>query len=501
MSRHGKWYVAFVTFTAVLITALEILDGTIVSVALNTMRGSLGATIDQMSWTMTAYITAAAMSMPLTGFLSGKFGRRRLMIFAITGFGIASALCGLSTNITEIVILRFIQGAIGALLGPLSQGLLADVFSKEDRGKAMAFFGIGLMTAPILGPIIGAVVTNALGWRWDFFINVPVVIIALIAISILLPKINSKSQQPIDWQGMLWMVLSMGAIEYVLNRGNRLAWFSSNQIVIITVVAIFALIIFLMHSYSRGRNNIVNLTLLKNRNFGISVLLMMLFAMCFIAMNSWIPTLLEEYQHYPILTAGETMISRGMASLVSMMCAGLMMKRLSPRFLVSLGLCFFMTGTYMLTKFNLNVDQHFFLVANMLQGAASGLFFVPLSTLAFKNIAQSDRDMAAGLFSFSRTLGSSLGIAIFANIVSRQVQVNWHQFSGNMTMTNPNFTRWLQAHHYTLHSRQMPSQLASQLNAVSAQYAYTDAFYVVMLVVLAIIPVCYFLDKHSKLRA
>lgn len=501
MSRNNRWYVALVTATAVIITALEILDGTIVSVALNTMRGSLGATIDQMSWTMTAYITAAAMSMPLTGFLSGKFGRRRLLIFAVLGFGIASALCGLATNITEIVCLRFAQGAIGSLLGPLSQGLLADAFDKEDMGKAMAFFGMGIMTAPILGPIIGAVVTNSLGWRWDFFINIPVVALALLAITILLPKTNHKDKQPIDWQGMFWMVLAMGALEYVLNRGNRLEWFNSNQIVIVSVIAAFAFIVFMVHSHSKGRDNIVNLTLLKDRNFGIAVSLMMLFAMCFIATNSWIPTLLEEYQNYPILTAGETMIPRGCASLLSMLFVGFMMKRLPLRFLISVGLSFFVLGSFMLTHFNLNVDQHFFLIANLLQGTASGLFFVPLSTLAFKNIAQNERDMAAGLFSFSRTFGSSLGIAIFANIVSHQSQVNWHQFSGNMTVTNPNFNQWLSAQHYTLQSPQMPSQLAQHVTAVSAQFAYTDAFHVVMLVVMAVIPICYLLDKRATTKA
>lgn len=497
MGRNSRLYISLVTFTAVLITALEILDGTIVSVALNTMRGSLGATIDQMTWTMTAYITAAAMSMPLTGFLSGKFGRRRLILFAVAGFGIASMLCGMATNITEIVILRFIQGAVGALLGPLSQGLLVDTFDKQEMGKAMAFFGIGLMTAPILGPIVGAVVTNSLGWRWDFFINVPVVMVVLLSITILLPKTNNKKSVPIDWEGMFWMVFAMGAMEYVLNRGNRLGWFDSNQIVIISVLAVFSFIVFLIHSMNRGRHNIVNLTLLRDRNFGVAVLVMISVAMCFISVNSWIPTLLEQYQNYPILTAGETMISRGLSSLISMAFAGVLMKRVPGRYMIAVGLAFFAVGCYMLTHFNLHVDQHFFLVANMLQGFASGLFFVPVSTLAFKNISADDRDMAAGLFSFSRTLGSSIGIAVFSNIVAHESQVGWHQYSGNMTRTNPNFVAWLSANRYTMHSPQMPASLAQHVNAVSAQFAYTDAFYAAMIFILCIIPLCFFLDKAT----
>jgi DHA2 family multidrug resistance protein len=164
--------------------------------------------------------------------------------------------------------------------------------------------------------------------------------------------------------------------------------------------------------------------------------------------------------------------------------------------MVATGLVFFSIGTYMLTKFNLQVDQHFFLIANMMQGFASGLFFVPLSTLAFKNISGGDRDMASGLFSFSRTLGSSIGIAVFSNIVARQTQVNWHEFSGNMTRTNPNFLSWLKANHYTMNSPQMPAALANHVNSVSAQFAYTDAFYVVMIALAFIIPFCFLLDKN-----
>ncbi len=497
MNHHSKLYVGLITFIAVLITALEILDGTIVSVALKTMRGNLGATIDQMTWTMTAYITAAAMTLPLAGFLSQKFGRRQLILFTVASFGIASVLCGLATNLTELILLRFIQGGVGSLLGPLSQGLLADTFDKKDMGRAMAFFGMGLMSAPILGPIVGAVVTNSLGWRWDFFINAPVVIIVLLAITVLLPKSTKKVSLPMDWQGLFWMSLAIGCFEYVLNRGNRLQWFSSDQILILTILSLFSLIVFLMHCLQRGRNSIVNLTLLKDRNFRVSVLLMMAFAMCFISINSWIPTLLEEYQHYPILMAGETMIPRGIMSLLSMMMAGILIKRISGRILVTVGLLFFTAGTYILTHFNLQVDQHFFLVANVLQGSASGLFFVPLATLAFKYIATADRDMAAGFFSFSRTLGSSLGIAIFSNIVTRQQQVSWHELSGYMRVTNPNFMHWLQANHYTLQSPQMPAVLAMNVNALAGQFAYTDAFYVVVIVILAVVPLCYFLDKPN----
>lgn len=498
MGKQDRLYVGLITFTAVLITALEILDGTIVSVALNTMRGSLGATIDQMSWTMTAYITAAAMSMPLTGFLSKRFGRRNLIIFAVSGFGIASALCGLSTNIFEIVIFRMLQGAIGSLLGPLSQGLLVDTFDKEQMGKGMAFYGVGLMTAPIMGPIVGALVTNAFGWRWDFFINVPVVILVLLTITLLLPKTNVREKVPIDWTGMFWLVLGMGAFEYVLNRGNRLQWFSANQIVICAVVAAFALVVFMLHSRSRGRDNIVNLHLLKERNFATAVCIMVFFTMCFMSTNSWVPTLLEEFLNYPILTAGLTLLPRGLASLVSMAVAGMIMNRVPKYLLVMLGLGFFAIGTYMLSQFNVHVDRQFFLIANMLQGFSSGLFFVPLSTLAFQYVSGEDRDMASGLFGFSRTIGSSLGIAIFSNIVSRESQVNWHTYSGNMTVTNPNFVNWLRANHFAMHSPMMPAVLAHNVNVVSNQFAYTDAFHLVVYMMILIIPLCLLFYRRSN---
>ena len=496
MSKQARLYVILVTLTCVIITSLEILDATIVSVALHTMRGSLGATVDQMSWTMTAYIVAAAMTMPLTGFLASRFGRRRLMMFAIIGFGVASMLCGFATDITEIVILRFIQGAIGSLLGPLSQSLLVETFDKEDLGKAMAFYGVALMSAPIAGPILGAVVTNSLGWRWDFFINMPVCIVAVFAVLALVPKTQEKKRVPIDWLGMFWMVAAIGAFEYVLNRGNRLQWFDANQIVIVSVIAIFAFIVFLIHSKTYGRRNIVNLTLLKDRNFRTSLLMMVMFAMCYISINAWIPTLLEQLLHYPILTAGETLIPKGLGSVLSMaLVGGFLMKRIASRYLLAIGFIFFAIGSFMFSRFTLGVNQHFFLIANLLQGASTGFFFVPLSSLAYQNIRGEDRDMASGLFNFSRSIGASLGIAIFSNIVNKQMQVNWHSLGSHLTPTSANMKLWLTQHHLNLHSAALPATLAKNLQATASQFAYNDAFLVATIVILCLLPFVFLLDK------
>tara|TARA_A100001015_G_scaffold37020_1_gene40781 strand:+ start:5102 stop:6217 length:1116 start_codon:yes stop_codon:yes gene_type:complete len=347
--RKEKLYVILITLTAVLVTALEILDGTIVSVSLDAMRGSLGATINQMSWTMTGYITAAAIVMPLTGFLSQRFGRKQLMLLSIAGFGISSVLCGFSTSLTEILILRVLQGAFGSLLGPLSQALLADNFAPEDMGRAMAFYGLGLMTAPILGPIIGGIVTEYLNWRWDFFINIPVCILAFIGVWILVKPSKRHKDQAIDWLGMILLFLSIGCLEYILNQGNELEWFTSYRILIMSFISLFSLVFFIMRGIEKKEKNIVDFSHFKDRNYTVSTFIMLLFATAFIALNTWIPPLLERLQHYPIITAGLMMGPRGIASVVSMMFMPFVMKRVNNMYLVVLGFVFFALGAFMIS--------------------------------------------------------------------------------------------------------------------------------------------------------
>ncbi|MCH9643689.1 MAG: DHA2 family efflux MFS transporter permease subunit [Gammaproteobacteria bacterium] len=498
MNSNKRLYVILITFTAVLVTTLEILDATIVSVSMDAMRGSLGATINQMSWTMTGYITAAAIVMPLTGFLSQRYGRKNLMLVAIVGFGVASVMCGFSTSLNEIVVLRILQGAFGALLGPLSQSLLADNFAPEEMGKAMAFYGIGLMTAPILGPIIGGVVTEYLGWRWDFFINIPICIIAFIAVWALVKSTAKQKANPIDWTGMMLLVLSIGGLEYVLNRGNELQWFSSPQILITSFVALFAFIFFIMRGVDRKERNIIDFSVFRDKNYSVAVLLLLFFAMTFMAMNAWIPPLLERLQNYPILTAGLTMGPRGIASMVSMLLMPFLLKHVKGHYLIGLGFLFFAIGAFMMSHYNPQVDQDFFISANVLQGLASGFFFVPVSKMAYSTLRVVARDNAAGLFNFARMLGASFGVAIFSNILLKQAQINWHSLRTRMAVSDPTFQHWMHVHHYLKVDSSVAVKLSQELSTQSHTIAYNDAFYLTGIVTLCLIPIAFFLRDRRK---
>ncbi len=496
--RSSKATTILLTLTAILLTALEILDVTIVSVGIDAMRGSLGATINQISWTMTAYLIASAIMLPLTGYLSRRFGRKQLILMVIIGFCVSSMLCGLSQNLLQIVVLRFIQGAFGSLLAPLAQSVLAENFDRDQFGKAMSYFGIGLMVAPMMGPVLGGLITQNLNWRWDFYVNVPVCILAFFAVSILVkPSVPDKSIKT-DWTGMFFLTLSIFSFEYLLNRGNELNWFDSNVLLACLLIAILSGGYFISRGWSLGAENIFNMNIFKDSNFGFSCLIMGCLAFVFAAINAWVPTVLQTIENYPVLDAGFAMLPRGLSSLCTFLVMPFLLKRVTPKVLLVLGLVFFSIGNWHLTQFTYEIDGNFFLFSNIVQGIGIGLFFPSLSVFAYSNIPMKNRDMAAGLFNFCKTIGNSLGVAIFSGLVIHEQQVNWHTLIRGFSVYNQNFRDWLNVQHLEFHSSTLPSVLAQKLMLQSSVLAYKDGFVMAMWICLSIIPICFLLKPKQS---
>ena len=282
----------FITITVMIVAIIEILDMTIVNVALPAMMGDLGANADQITWILTSYIVSSAIVMPLTGFFVTYFGRKKLLLTSITGFLLFSMLCGLSTSLTEIILFRIGQGMFGALLVPLSQYILNDAYPKKDRGKAMAIWGIGLMVAPILGPTVGGYITDAMSWRWIFYINVPVCIGAFFLATRFIKETVSEKKY-IDWVGLLLLALGIGALQIFLDRGNTDNWFHSNSILILCFVWVCSFIIFIVRGINKP-DNIINLKLFKSRNFTITVIMLSVSGIAIFGIIAVIPKLGES---------------------------------------------------------------------------------------------------------------------------------------------------------------------------------------------------------------
>lgn len=486
-----------ITFTVMLVTIIEVLDMTIVNVALPPMMGSLNASVDEITWVLTAYIVSSAVLMPLTGYLTDRLGQKKLLIINIVGFLISSIFCGLAQHLGEMVFFRITQGIFGASLVPLSQLILRQIYSEKEFAKAMAIWGIGIMTAPVLGPTIGGYITEHLSWRWVFYINVPVCILALsLAFSFI--EESPKRQRSIDWTGLVLMVLAIAALQVGLDRGNALDWFSSDLITSLFFISIVSGIIFIVRGLTTT-NNIINLHLFKDKIFALSTLLISFFIAVIMGVIALQPILLEQLLGYPTELTGLAMAPRGIASAVAMGMAANLLQRFSAKSILMFGLGISAIGTYEMVHYSLNSPLSIFLWTGAIQGFGMGLFFVPLSTYAFTTLAKKDLAEASGLFGFGRSLGSSIGISTLTTVLSRQTQVNWQQLGEHLTLNNANLVLWLNSHHWQSKSPIALKELSYLLHQRAMMNGFINCFAVASLLLILLIPLLLTLPRTQTL--
>jgi DHA2 family multidrug resistance protein len=475
-----------ITISVMLVAVVEVIDMTIVNVALPNMMGGLGANADQITWVLTSYIVSSAICMPLTGFLVTRLGRRRLLIINIVGFLISSMLCGMAVNIEQMVFFRTLQGIFGATLVPMSQYILRDSFPREEQGKAMAIWGIGIMAGPVLGPTIGGYITYSMDWRWIFYVNIPVCALAFFMTLKFISE-TPRSKPYIDWLGLTLMAVGIGCLQVFLDRGNQDNWFQSNAMLILFVISIFTLTLFILRGWVYERN-IINLHLFTNRNFTLATILLTIYCTGMFGMLTLQPLMMQELLNYPVITSGLVMAPRGIAGAFSMMIMSRLIGKVDLRILIFIGLVLSAAGTYMCTLFNLYISEDYIIWSGIVQGLGMGLIFVPLSTISLSTIGPTHTAEGSGLFSFGRSMGSSIGISILSTVLSQQSQVNWNRLGGHISLNNPALYQWLAAHHLTLTNPLTPQLLGMELNAQSAMVAFIDCFYLAMLGFLAMIP-------------
>src|SRR4249919_3453076 len=395
--RHiNPWIVAIAVMFG---TFMEVLDTTVVNVSLPHIAATMSATIDEATWVLTSYLVANAIILPMTGWLASTFGRKRLLMMSVTGFTITSFLCGIAPNLGSLIAFRILQGATGGALQPLSQAILLEAFAPQDRGKAMGFWALGIVVAPILGPVLGGWLTDNYSWRWVFYINIPVGIASIVMTKMYIfdpPYLKAESRK-VDYWGIGMLAVGIGALQIVLDKGQEEDWFSSNFITTLAIISAVTIVALIVHELTTD-DPVVDLRVFKERSYAIGVFLMTVVGFVLYGSLVLLPIMLQTLLGYPSLQAGIAMAPRGMGSLIGMPVVGLMIGRIDPRKMVAGGLIGGGLTLIWLGQLNLSAGYWDIFWPQFLQGLGLSATFVPLTTISMDRIAREKMGNATSLF-------------------------------------------------------------------------------------------------------
>ncbi|WP_102222963.1 DHA2 family efflux MFS transporter permease subunit [Acidimangrovimonas sediminis] len=486
-----------ITVSIMLGTIMQVLDTTIANVALPSMMGDLGASQDTINWVLTSYIVAAAIMTPVTGWLADRFGRRELFLYSIVGFVIFSMACGLAWNIEVMVLFRLLQGVFGAAIVPLSQTFLLDINPRERHGQAMAIWGAGIMVGPIIGPTLGGYLTETFNWRYVFFVNLPVGILAFLGSAAYLPRIATRLRS-FDFFGFAMLSLGVGALQLLLDRGGEVDWFNSVEIWIELGLSVTGFWVFMVHIMT-GEDTFIDPGIFRDRNFVTGLIFIFVIGVILLASLALLPPMLSNIFGYPTITTGVVMAPRGVGTMISMLLVGRLVKFIDARILVVAGLLLAAWSLWIMAGFSPQMDDFDIIVSGVIQGLGLGLVFVPLSTVAFATLDSRYRTDGTALFSLTRNIGSSIGISAVSAILTRNIQVNHTELVGSITPYSQN----LQAQLPTA-AKGDPTMLGVVDNLVNQQAAmisYVDDFKLMMFVCLAAILLAFFMRSPKAKTA
>ena len=474
-----------ITVCVMLTTLMQSLDTTIANVALPRVQGTLSATQDEMGWVLTSYIVAVAITIPLTGWLAGKFGRRKVFLLSIVVFTVASVLCGLASSLPQIVLFRLAQGVGGAALVPLSQAVLLDINTPKEFGRAMSIWGMGVTLGPILGPALGGWITENYSWRWVFFINLPIGALAWFGLLATMPESRSAQASRFDFFGFTTLSIGIGCLQTLLDRGQTLDWFSSREIMTEAVAGSVAFYLFVVHMFSSARP-FLNPALFKDRNFVASNVFILMIGVVLFATLALLPPMLQNQLQYPVVLAGLVTMPRGIGTLTGMILVGRLIKHFDPRAIMALGLVFTAHALWEMTHFSLGMGYWPVIASGLVQGFGVGLVYVPLSMVAFSTLPGTLRNEGTSLFNLLRNIGSSVGISVVTFLLTRNTQRVHASLAEHITpfnmASNP------AAAQFHVDSTSSMLALNGMMTNQSAMIGYIDDFKLMMVLTLVTLP-------------
>ena len=491
-SAPASWIIAPVVALAAF---MEIMDISIANVSLPHIAGSLSASQDESTWVLTSYLVTNAAVMPISGWLSARFGRKRFFLACISGFTVASLLCGLAPNLAALVLLRAAQGAFGGGLQPMGQAILTDSFPPERRGMATAIYGIAAVVAPTVGPTLGGWITDSYDWRWIFFINVPVGIGVFGLVSALIheraPSRDSRRQSSMDWTGFGFVALSLGCLQVVLDRGQEDDWFSSAFITALALVSAIAFVLLVLREL-KARDPLVDVRLLLDRNFAVSFALMLMLGFMLLGSTFLIPAYTQSLMGYRAVDAGMVLTPGGFLMIALLPLVGRALGKVDLRLLIAVGLTVGGLSLLWMTNFYLGISFGWLVLARMMQAAALAFLFIPINTLAFRDVPRDKTDNASALVNLARNFGGSIGISVASTLLTRREQFHQSRIVELLQGMNPAYTEY--AHHVAAAIGSTPGSTAT-LAAVyqsavqqATLLAYLDDFKLLGMVFLALLP-------------
>ena len=498
-----RWMIAIAVMASAI---MELIDTSAVNVSLPYIAGNLSASVNEATWVLTSYLVANAIVLPLAGWLANYFGRRRLLMMSIVGFTAASVLCGFAPSLSALVFFRVLQGAAGGSLQPTSRAIMLETFPREERGHAMAFWGVGVVIAPILAPVLGGWLTSAYSWRWIFLLNVPVSLVALFLVGTYVfdPPYIRRTSSRIDYWGMAMLAVGISALQVVFDKGQEDDWFGSRFIVIMAITAAVGLVAFVIWEL-RNRDAVVHFKLLRYRTFTAGIGLSMLLFFSLYGSIVILPLFMQQLLDFPAITAGWWNSPRGIATLFLMPVAGYLIgRRWDMRGLLSGGIVVAGIGAYMFSHLNLNAGPWDFFWPQIIMGAGLSFMFVPLATLTVDPIPQEEMGYATSLIALCRNLGAGIGISVFTAFIARREQFHQLRLAASMFREPGPFSRarsqtqtYLQqrgesAAHAAGHALTLLYQeLLKQASALS----YLDGFRIIALLLIVAIPLVWLMRK------
>ena len=498
-----------IAFTAMLGTLMEVVDTSVANVALPHMQGTFSAGVDEITWVITSYLVANAVILPITGWVGNYFGRKRTYLFCLALFTISSFGSGAAPTLPFLILMRVVQGLSGGAMVPMSQAILLESFPKEEHGKAMALFGVGVVFGPIIGPTLGGYITDSMDWRWIFYINIPIGILAmLLGMAIIMdPPYMKRPEGRVDLLSLLFIAVGLGSLEVMLNRGERYDWFESRFIKIFGLLALAGICLFIWRALTH-ENPLVDLRLMKNREFATGTLLMFLLGFGLYGSFVMLPLFVQQLLGYTATWAGLVLSPGGLASLVAMAIVGNLIGKVDNRVLVSIGVAMNILSMWQLRHVNLSADFGYVMTSRLFQGFGLGFFFVPITAAAFTRISHEKMGHATGLFNLLRNEGGSVGIALSATFLARRSQFHHLAQLGGMSPYNLEFNRGLSGlvagvFPYSGLDPESVKKLSAglmygELNRQAALSAFVDVFAMLALIFTLFLPFIVLLKGRSK---
>ena len=487
-----------ITISIMLANIMQGIDNTILNVALPHVQGSLSASQDQIAWALTSYIVCAAVMMPLTGWLAGRFGIKYIFLASVAGFTIASALCGAAATLHELVLFRALQGLAGAGLIPLSQATLLQINPPERHGHAMAVFGTGTIMGPIMGPMLGGWLTQDYNWRWIFYINVPVGILCAIGILVFIRPTRNVHREPFDFLGFATLSLAIGALQLMLDRGELKDWFNSFEIWVELTVAVLGFYLFTVHTVTTGERSFLNRDLLTSANFIAGTILMFVVGLIMSGTMALMPTMLQNLMNYPALTTGLVMAPRGLGTMIAMFVVARLINRIDNRLIILMGFLMTAFSQWQMSGFSLHMGMGPVILTGVIQGFGLGCTFVPLNIIALSTLPRHILTQGTAIRSLMRNLGGSIGISILVATLAENTQIVHSRLVESLRPDNPLAQAPFLPAPFSLTTPGGLAALNAEVTRQAAMVGYINNFKLMMIVALVSLPLLLLLRETGR---